>query len=381
MKIAILTQPLWTNYGGILQAYALQTILKRMGHQVVVVNRDFYWDGGSKLSVKSLIVRVGSFIKTFIRIYVLRKEGYILMNPLSPYYHSKRSNIDPLPFVRKYINQSLDIRTSAKLHKYFKQQKFDLYVVGSDQVWRPCYSPCITDFFLKEVPSDPKAIKISYAASFGTDVWEYSVEDTKKCSELLKSFDAISVREASGIKLCKDYLGVNAIHVLDPTMLLEVEEYIRLIQRAKTQVSAGDVFCYVLDQNPEVEHIISSIEQDGYKSFYAGLDPNKHKLSVEQWLRSFYDAKFVVTDSFHACVFSILFGKPFVVIKNKERGTTRLDSLLEMFHLNYCVVESYPEYVQRRKDLWESYDVKETRWILQIWREKSNNFFRSVDLI
>lgn len=381
MKIAILTQPLWTNYGGILQAYALQTILKRMGHQVVVVNRDFYWDGGSKLSVKSLIVRVGSFIKTFIRIYVLRKEGYILMNPLSPYYHSKRSNIDPLPFVRKYINQSRDIRTSKKLHKYFKQQKFDAYIVGSDQVWRPCYSPCITDYFLKQVPSDSKAIKISYAASFGVDYWEFSDEETDICASLALKFDAISVREQSGVQLCKKYLGVDAVHLLDPTMLLTVDDYLHLIENTKVYQSDGNMFCYILDENPEIEHIISSLEQENFTSYRATLNQSKYNISVEQWLKSFYDAELVITDSFHACVFSIIFKKPFIVWANRERGFARLKSLLEIFEMQNRLIFSIADFIDRKNTLLNNKDFKNLELIFQERVKDSYDFFRSVGVI
>ena len=381
MKIAILTQPLKTNYGGILQAYALQTILQRAGHKVKVINRRYYLDGGTKISFVGLIMRVASFIKTIVRKYVQKKSGYILISPFSPYYHAKMTGLDPLPFVNKYICLSPDIRTSKELNRYLCKQEFDAFVVGSDQVWRPCYSPCITDFFLKEIPLQSKTIKVSYAASFGTDTWEFSSEDTKACAELAYKFDAISVRECSGIRLCKEYLGVAAEHVLDPTLLLGVEDYIRLFEKSKAPKSPGDVFCYVLDENPEVDLIISSIKREGYMPFCAGLDPIKCNMSVEEWLRAFYDAKYVITDSFHACVFSILFGKPFMVISNKARGTARLDSLLETFGLNHCIIESYEDYLMRSKVLKDSFDEDKVNRVLQEWRDKSMKFLSSAGII
>lgn len=381
MKIAILTQPLKTNYGGILQAYALQTILHKAGHHVIVINRRYYWGGGTKWTIANLFIRFGSFIKTLVRKYLLRQNGYILISPFSPYYHSRMNEQDPLPFVNKYIHQSPDIRTSEKLNKYFKRQDFNAFVVGSDQVWRPCYSPCITDFFLKEIPSQPKTIKISYAASFGTDVWEFSNDDTECCAELAKKFDSISVREYSGIRLCKEYLGVDAKHVLDPTMLLDKDDYIRLFKKANVSNSSGNLFCYVLDENPHVGLIISALEKEGYIPFSASLDPIKHNVSVEQWLRAFYDAKVVVTDSFHACVFSILFGKPFIVVRNEGRGTARLDSLLEMFNLSYCVVDSYDDFLHRKDKLCNSFDVDEVKKELHEWRDKSLAFLRTAGII
>lgn len=381
MKIAILTQPLHTNYGGILQAYALQTFLQNYGHEVIVVNREYYWSGGNKLTIRNLFLRIGSFIKTLIRVYLLHYDGYVVMNPFSPYYHSVRSEVDPLPFVKEYIRQSPEIRTSEKLKKYIQKQKFDVYIVGSDQVWRPCYSPCITDFFLKQLPSNTNAKRIAYAASFGTDVWEYSLEETEECAMLVKRFNAISVRECSGVKLCKEYLDVEAVHMLDPTFMLNVEDYIALIERSKVPKSSGDVFCYILDDNSYSDIIISAIEKDGLTPFYAGLDPNRYDMSVEQWLRGFYDAKLVITDSFHACVFSILFGKPFVVMRNIERGTARLDSLLGVFDMQDRAINSFEEFIRIKTQLLSPLKHRDISLILSQWRTSAREFFYSVNLI
>ncbi|MBQ3245432.1 MAG: polysaccharide pyruvyl transferase family protein [Bacteroidales bacterium] len=380
MKIAILTQPLKTNYGGILQAYALQTILSRSGHSVTVINRRHKWEVGEKMSLFVLLLRMASFIKTIVRKWILRRRGYVLMSPFSPDYHSRLTEQDPLPFVRRHINLSRKIFTSEALNEYLKHKEFDAYVVGSDQVWRPCYSPCITDFFLKEVPLSPTVLRIAYAASFGTDVWEFSEEETTECAALARDFDAISVREQSGIQMCKKYLGVKAVHLLDPTLLLDVEDYISLIERADTKRNSGNLFCYILDENPDADKILSSLQNDGYRPYYAGLDPMKYNISVEQWLRNFYDAALIVTDSFHACVFSILFKKPFVVLRNEDRGTARLDSLLGIFGLEDCAVESYNEYVERRDLIAKAYDNDRVAEVLDDWRGKTNDFLKSVGL-
>ena len=381
MKIAILTQPLKTNYGGILQAFALQNILSRRGHHVTIINRRHNWEAGAKLSARVLLYRIGSLAKTILRKYILRQKEYILMNPFSPDFHSRMNEQDSLLFVKRYINLSPKIFTSERLKTYIISNNFEAYVVGSDQVWRPCYSPCITDFFLKEVPLSPKTIKIAYAASFGTNIWEFSQEETIECNSLVKEFDIVSVRERGGLQLCKEYLGVEAIHLLDPTMLLDVEDYIDLIKGAKTEKVQGNLFCYILDESPDAESLISLMQtEDGYTPYYAGLDQIKYNVSVEQWLRNIYDAALVLTDSFHACVFSILFKKPFVVLRNQARGTARLDSLLEMFGLENCAVESYSEYIQKRGSMIKEYDAERIYSILVDWRKKSSEFFKSVGL-
>lgn len=381
MKIAILTQPLRTNYGGILQAYALQTVLQRRGHEVVVINREYQ----DYPSIKLLCLRVGAILKSLIRRYILGKKEYIIMNPLSSLFRTKWDGYIVQPFVKKKICQSPEIHNSESMRRYFARQKFDSYIVGSDQVWRPCYSPCITDFFLKSVPNDLNVRRIAYAASFGTNDWEFSEEDTLECARLAKLFDKISVREKSGVRLCEEYLGVQAEHVLDPTLLLNAEDYIRLFEDAKVPKSEANLFCYVLDANAESESIISSLENDGYKAMHAKLvtnstreNPRPCQLSVEEWLRGIYDAELVVTDSFHACVFSIIFKKPFIALGNKTRGNTRFDSLFETFDLQDRHVVSYDAYVEKKDWLKGTFDTTRIGCLLQKQREKSVFFLSCI---
>lgn len=381
MKIAILTQPLRTNYGGILQAYALQTVLQRRGHEVVVINREYQ----DYPSIKLLCLRVGAILKSLIRRYILGKKEYIIMNPFSSLFRTKWDGYIVQPFVQKKICQSPELRNSESMRRYFAKQKFDCYIVGSDQVWRPCYSPCITDFFLKSVPDDSQAIRIAYAASFGTSDWEFSEEDTLECARLAKLFDKISVREKSGVKLCEEYLGVQAEHVLDPTLLLDAEDYIRLFEDAKVPKSEANLFCYVLDANAESESIISSLEHNGYKATHAKLvtnptreNPRPCQSSVEEWMRGIYDAELVVTDSFHACVFSIIFKKPFIALGNKTRGNTRFDSLFETFDLKDRLVVSYDAYVEKKDWLKGTFDTTRIECLRQKQREKSILFLSCI---
>lgn len=383
MKIAILTQPLRTNYGGILQAYALQTFLQKKGHNVIVINREY----NNNISCKLFFWRVGSMLKSAIRLLIFRQKKYIVMNPLSPYYHSVWSGYDVLPFVKKYINHSDAIYSSKSLKEYLGYQKFDAFIVGSDQVWRPCYSPCITDFFLKEIPEEIDAMKVAYAASFGTDSWEFTEDETKECASLAKLFDAVSVREKSGVKLCKEYLGIDAEHLIDPTMLLDKEDYINLMTEANVSKSKGNLFCYMLDNNCQADLIVESLKEDGYKPNYASTgvlstneNPRSYQLSVEEWLQGIYDAKVVVTDSFHACVFSILFNKPFVVVGNASRGNTRFDSLLEMFELQNRKVESYACFLERKVYLLEEADLYNAQTFLSNHRLKSMDFWANLRL-
>lgn len=329
MKIGIITLPPLCNYGGIIQSYALQKTLQKAGHQVVLI--DFPNEWNIKNPQKTLL-----YINRFIQKYILRKPITVKID--------KKYNDDlqlitqnTSKFINKYI-QRIIISDFSEL----QPSKFDALVVGSDQIWRPKYFNRAIENAYFSFAKDWKIKRISYAASFGTDKWEYTPEQTAACSQLIRLFDGVSVRENSGIKLCNKYLESDAIQVLDPTMLLEKEDYIGLIKAANLPQSTGDLFCYILDKTPEKDEITSQLSKR-YKltpfEVNAKYNDSNAKIeeriqpAVEQWLRAFYDAKLIFTDSFHACVFSIIFNKPFIVFGNKERGMSRFDSLLEMFEL------------------------------------------------
>lgn len=172
--------------------------------------------------------------------------------------------------------------------------------------------------------------RIAYAASFGTDEWEYSKEETSKCAELIKRFNFISVREQSAIGICKDKFGVEPDFVLDPTLLLSRNHYEELVNNENLKDFKGEIFCYILDKTEEKSNIIKRISKHIDKKTF-GLESNA--VGVLYWLKAFMDAKFIITDSFHGSVFSIIFNKPFITIGNKSRGMTRFNSLFSTFNL------------------------------------------------
>lgn len=337
MKICILTQPLSWNYGGLLQAYALQLILKRMGHEVWTEDRK-----PNKLSLLDKLKRI-----RFLR-NITGKGTFFIANKSEEsilFQHTAR-------FIRENIRVTIPIdnKFKSELNKY----DFEAYVVGSDQVWRPCYSFGIYNYFL-DFTRGQEVKRIAYAASFGVDHWEYTKKQTRRCSSLVKSFDAVSVREDSAISLCSNYLGIKATQVLDPTMLLDKEDYINLVLKDNISHSKGNLMAYVLDRSEEKKIIVNKIanrlnlkpfEVMPHSTFNdVGIDKIDDCIfsPVTKWIRGFMDAEFVVADSFHGCVFAIIFEKPFIAIVNKERGATRFTSLLTMFGLTNRVVNSLTE--------------------------------------
>lgn len=370
MKIGIVTLPLHTNYGGILQAYALQTVLERLGHQteILQVQRP------RKLPYHRM---PQIYAKRFI-------DKFVLQHSNTRFFEEQWWNKEGTSAMRKYTNLFLNKYLHLRLMHSIKEVQptdYDGYVVGSDQVWRKVYfkymmHTSICDAFLR-FAKNWEVKRIAYAASFGTDTLKYTDKETNQCRALLQQFDAVTVREYSAVELCKQKLGTDATHVLDPTMLLTTYDYQALFEEAKIPKNNGNMHCYILKHTAENQKLISSIAHDrGLKTFSVLIPVNPQvkdatelaQPPVEQWLRAFYDSEYVVTDSFHACVFSILFRKQFVVYGNESRGMARFHSLLSVFGLENRLVYNYEQYkkltpidynaVYEKLDVWRNRSLK-----------------------
>ena len=364
MKIAILTLPLHTNYGGILQAYALQTVLERMGHEVVHLQSKVEYPRLHNPAVMPLV-----WVKRLYRKYF---QGDRALSVFNHPYKSVRENTD------RFISNNLNCRflTPEEWNEGLARE-YDAFVVGSDQVWRPIYTPDVTRFFTAFL-GHSDICRIAYAASFGVDVNEFSNEQIACGREYLKLFSGISVREESGIRLCKELFDVQTSQALDPTMLLRREDYQRFASTAPQ--SPGNLMVHVLDRTDEKDAFIAGFaEKRGLVPFYANSKAEmpwdvdisareRKQPPLENWLRGFADAEFVLTDSFHACVFSILFHKPFGVFANLERGLSRIESLLSPLGLmDRCISDP-------SKQLDSVIDWSRVDDTLGRWRQKSMDF-------
>ena len=337
MRIAIITLPLHGNYGGILQNYALQTVLKRMGHKVETIVQPWQLH----LPVWRMPLAYG---KRIVKKYLLRRRARL-------FYEGWYNRTQPmlLKNMRRFVSKHIATREV----KYFfdiREGEYDAFVVGSDQIWRPIYSyKPITLAYLDFAKDWNNVRRVAYAASFGTDKWEYTPRQAKACAALARLFDGVSVREEAAVKTCREHLRCEALHVLDPTMLLKAEDYVSLFEGQSLEEPRGQLLTYVLDETPEKARIIREVAGRHHYEVYRansryedGFAPLEERVQppVEQWLKDFHDARLVITDSFHATVFSILVGKPFVVIGNADRGLSRIHSLLRMFGLEEHLVHS-----------------------------------------
>lgn len=333
MKIGILTLPLHYNYGGILQAYALQTVLQRMGNEVILLDQaprihNPWW----RFPL--------SFIKRCLKKYFFRNKNVIL-------FKEHRQNCEN-PIIRQNTNKFINSHFSNRIvYQHIEKEvhcgMFDAIIVGSDQIWRPKYYSQIFHAYL-DFTQKWNIKRIAYAVSFGTDIWEYTPEQTRYCKILVKNFLDVSVREKSAIDLCKHYFDITPTCVLDPTMLLEEKDYLQLIlNKGVIPEREGQILSYIIDMTDDKDKFLNSIScQLGLTNFCVNNPsvenvklPVEERIapSLEQWLQGFFQAKYVVTDSFHGCIFSILFHKTFWVYANKGRGFSRFQSLLSMFHL------------------------------------------------
>ena len=383
MKLGILTQPVkrGENYGCILQAYALQTKLKELGHESEII------DLREKLNRRSVLHK---FLSIFVRLFKRNILGNKRINhPMKQWdYTDEIKNIifiNTLNFINKHIICSEHIVPTRELN--INTEKYDGFIIGSDQVWRPVcnyHQPILFLDFVK----DEKVKRIAYAASFGVGKNEYSEDLIKICKPLAHKFDAISIREDSGVRLCKELFDVDAIQVIDPTMFSDADHYIKLSKERSDYFNDGDCFAYILDKNDEKQRIINEVcHKHNFKPFnvmpkskFADVGP-KHiddcvMPPVEQWLDGFNKAKFVVTDSFHGCVFSIIFKKPFIAIGNASRGMARFESLLRMFHLEKRLIQTENDLTEELLNSEIDYDV--VHGILKKEREKAEKFLKNV---
>lgn len=347
MKIGILTQPLQANYGGLLQNYALQQVLLRAGYEVETID----WIHPSVNSLHERLYRIKRKILSLFFSEEYPKPRYQLTDEERKVIQRNTNH-----FISSYINHTEKVRSKEGFISKAKEGNYDVYVVGSDQCWRPCYNSFLTSMFL-DFAKNENTKRIAYAASFGTNQWEFTPEMTSVCAPLAQKFDFVSVREDSGIHLCKEHLGVDAVHVLDPTLLLTKDDYIQLIEAEKEPISKGTLFNYILDPDAVKSTFINKVAKEKGLNAFQVLPKCQEETRTKQdvknriedcvfpgvttWLRAFMDAEMTIVDSFHGMVFSIIFNKPFWVLGNARRGMSRFTSLLKVFHLEDRLLDAY----------------------------------------
>lgn len=316
MNVATLTLPLHTNYGGVLQAYALQKYLERLGHT-------------SSLIELSSLVNLPVYKAALIKL----KSKFFNSNSSALKSHG---NLNFDEFIKNEIQLTSRIEFKFQLKKN-EIQSFDSFVVGSDQVWRADYAHSIELYYFSFVKNRDKKL-LSYAASFGADKLDYNNKQLSNVKRFIGNFNGVGVREVSGEGIVTEQLGyISPVNVVDPVFLLSTDDYDNLISKySKIQQSSDFIFSYILDVTESKESIIKNISEKLKLPDYVFNKGNslESKSPIGDWLNGFKTSKFVITDSFHGVVLSILYNKPFIAIGNATRGLSRFQSVLGLFGLN-----------------------------------------------
>jgi coenzyme F420-reducing hydrogenase beta subunit len=333
---AILTLAGCYNYGNMVQRYALQEFLRQNNHKFIS-----YIGVDTTFSMKGTKQDRFKYTASFVKNHIWCKS----FNP---------------------------------------EDNYKTYIVGSDQVWRNWVYPNGKDdfgYFFFNFAQDAKTKRIAYAASFGQNSLKDAMvnkELEQYISSLIKNINYISMREKSGISILKKTWNIDSTLVLDPTMLLDAKDYNLLIEKSKESLKrVKPIYAYMLSMNKSKQTIIDNIskssrlESDGVYPYELDVLP-----PVEQWLKGFKDSDFIVTDSFHGAVFSIIYNKEFVVIENSNGGISRLKSLLGELGLGSRIIfeknaENF-DYNKLRQIEWEeinrkveAFRKKSSRWLIE----------------
>lgn len=340
MKALILTHPIGTNYGGILQCYALQTVLKKRGYEVEVINLKHHTPFYKKYLKRILTSLIGS-------------------KCVSAKY---RKMYD---FVSKNIVLTNIFYSGEKIKQYIEKNDFDVVFVGSDQVWKKefalKYDYC---YFLDFVPNNVK--KVAYAVSFGTNIWKYDKFQTLKIKEYISSYQGFSVREKDAVEMCKENLKITPFHVLDPTLLLNTSDYISLLSSRPTNKKY--IFVYWLWNKEKILKAVSEIQrQTNYEIIELSMLEGTDFMSVEDWITHIRYAEIVITDSFHGCVFSLLFNKVVNYVYSDHIFDNRRASLFSMFD-----IDSKKMFTDKEEE------YKKINALLEKYRTLSNSFINDV---
>lgn len=358
-KVDIITRHAIANYGSILQSYATQKILEKYGYDSEIIDYVKKEERGYHV-VKVYCKNLKFWNKNFFT----RAIYYITQAPNYEISYRKFKKF------RKRI-----LKLTKRHYESFQELKdnppeADIYCTGSDQVWTKIGTEKYDRaYFLEFVPPNSKCI--SYAASFGKE--EIAQELQKNLKQLLKKYSRILVREESAIKILMDNRITNAKQVLDPTLLLKKEEWQKI---CAPKIKETDyVLVYQLHQNKQFEEYADKFSKKvGLKLIRLSCSMNsflgKGKLiympTPEEFLKYFEDAKFVLTDSFHGTVFSLIFNKKFIDILPKNTGT-RIESILKVTNLEDRILKDYSDFSIVEKEI----NYNEVNQIMESERKKS----------
>lgn len=282
----------------------------------------------------------GAVLTSFALNYYLNEKGYFARNidyiPSFPWIAGEQPNPYFDIFRKKYMPMTSRYYSGNSLKQL--NDEFSTFIVGSDQVWRPEFIKNERDaYFLSFAQSDKRLI--SYAASFGVDKLNMSTYDIEDYKMRISLFDAVSVRESSGVQICNN-MGIEATQVCDPVFLLEKNKWNSIAQQAKCQTSK--IIYYTINAKIEAD-IENFIEANKAKlSCNKGTNITEN-MGVEEWLYKIKSCNLFITDSFHGSCFAIIFNKPFICVNYNKSVSTRMESLFSSLGITNRLYNSFED--------------------------------------
>lgn len=319
MKIGIITFHWGTNYGGVLQAYALQEYIKKLGSEVQIINYAPH-----------------TFRDSFIRCF-RTKNPRIAFENIKEYLKEQKFKL----FRKNYLNTTRRYFSLDELKK--EAPELDVYITGSDQVWNPYFLNTYGPAYFLDFGND-KVKRIAYAVSLGCT--KYPTAAMKKIKPCLERFNAISLRENTGLNIMNE-MGFNFAKLMpDPTLLLEKSDYEKIMIDNKSEKYNYALF-YILQPK---QHLILRIYDHVNNKLNMKVINNLTYISltkgINEWLCDICNSQFVVTNSFHGVIFSMIFQKQFIVIpiEGSLRGMNdRIYTLLQKFGLEDRILDVFDE--------------------------------------
>ncbi|MDP2017087.1 polysaccharide pyruvyl transferase family protein [Hydrogenophaga sp.] len=309
MNVGILTFHFSDNYGAALQAYALRRWMTEQGHHASFIDyRPAHIEHGGSLSLPTSPAR----LKANLKVVYLAVSSFI-----NEHFGNKSQKEKFVRFREQFLDVRRDAAPTDNGASLAAAQSFDLIVAGSDQIWSPSQHFGFDPNYFLAFAKRFQARKISYAASFGRD--RVSSSEAAQLPQLLRNFDAISVREASGITLVERATGHRPANVPDPTLLHS--DYAELTERAPPEHDDPYIFCYGLRSPDNIRQTADLASKQLNCPILSPHNPHRRWVEIGdtvypdpgEWVSLIRNARFVVTNSFHGTVFSLLFKKPFIV--------------------------------------------------------------------
>ncbi len=384
MRICLINLVIDTNYGGNLQRFALCRFLTKIGHDVT------YIPTYSKRYIPSGLKKYLIYLKRFFSKLIGKYH-----NPINLEKRIEREYAIQMPQIINFIKTYIPCYKKAFTEsdgiyedmKELNNENFDAFIVGSDQIWRSSPKRNIEHFFLDFIHNE-KARKIAYAVSFGDNGEGYTHSQITNCGNLIKKFNGISFRENAGLDIAIRFnwtLPNKVPIVLDPTLLLTPNDY-NLLLNNSTIKESKHIFCYILDINEQKRELITKISSIINKnviiidSLFPNINNDKEIIklpSIETWLSLVKGADFVITDSFHGTMFSILFNRPFITVLNKNRGTERYQPILHKLKLDNRLLSE-----EQLSSISKDYITEPINWdyinqVLETERKISTEFLNS----